>query len=102
MPANIFTANRSNITVDGTMIEGIQSISYREVREQTDVMAIGTDERIGVSYGSKRVCGTIVVASSSTVLNDHMSQQTSFQIVANLTKDTGTGTGTQTVTFDDC
>lgn len=99
---NILTANRSNVTIDGTTIEGIQSITYREIREQSDIMSLGSEERIGVAYGASRVSGQIVVASSSDTLNQHMSQKSSFQIVANLKKEFGTGQGSQTVTFDDC
>lgn len=101
MPS-ILTANRSSITIDGATIEGIQSISYREVREQADIMAVGSEERIGVAFGSKRINGTIVVASNSAALNERFVQQSKFQIVANLKKDVGTGQGSQTVTFDDC
>lgn len=100
--ANILTANRSNVTVDGTNLEGIQSITYREVRQQKDIMALGTDERIGVAYGAVRVTGEIVVTSSDATLNQHMAEKTSFQIVANLKKEFGTGEGSQTVTFNDC
>lgn len=102
MPANILTANRSDITVDGAAIEGIQSISYREIYEQQDIMAIGKEERIGLAFGAKRVSGKIVVASSSNTLNERLAQKSSFQIVANLKKEFGTGQGSQTVTFDDC
>ncbi|WP_428265601.1 hypothetical protein [Haliangium sp.] len=102
MPVNILTANQSNVTIDGTVIEGIQSISYRELRAQQDIMALGSEERVGVAYGAMSVQGSIVVASSSTTLNGHMAQKTSFQIVANLLKEFGTGQGSQTVTFDDC
>lgn len=101
MPS-ILTANRSDITINGAKIEGIQSITYREVREQADIMAVGSEERIGVAFGGKRINGKIVVASTSQALNEHFNQQSSFQIVANLKKDIGTGQGSQTVTFDDC
>ncbi|ACY14086.1 hypothetical protein [Haliangium ochraceum] len=101
MPS-ILTANRSSFTVDGATVEGIQSISYREVREQADIMAVGSEDRIGVAFGARRVVGTIIVASSSSTLSGHLAQQTQFQIVVNLKKETGTGQGSQTVTFDDC
>ncbi len=100
--ANILTANSSSVTLDGNAIEGIQSITYREIREYQDIMALGTDERIGIAYGGKRVLGQIVVTSSDPGLNDHMAAKTTFQIVANLKKDFGTGEGSQTITFNDC
>lgn len=100
--ANILTANSSNVTVDGENIAGTQSITYREIRQQQDIMALGTDERIGVAYGSVRVTGELVVTSSAAPLNDHMAQKSSFQIVVNLKKEFGTGDGNQTVTFNDC
>ncbi|MEM9491827.1 MAG: hypothetical protein AAGC55_21965 [Myxococcota bacterium] len=103
MPANILTANRSNITIDGTVIEGIQSITYRETRDQTDIMALGSDERIDVAYGAVRVSGSIVVASADATLAQHLAEKSSFQIVANLTKEFGVNTeSSQTVTFDNC
>lgn len=100
--ANILTANSSSVTIDGESVAGIQSITYREVRQQRDVMALGTDERIGVAYGGKRITGEIVVTSSDGTLNQKMAQKSAFQIVANLGKEFGTGEGSQTVTFNDC
>lgn len=99
---NILTANRSDITVNGVLLEGIQSISFRELREQQDIMAIGSDERVGLAYGATRVTGTMVVASTSEALNQYMMKKQTFQIVANLKKELGTGQGSQAVTFDDC
>ncbi len=98
----ILTANRSNVQIDGAALEGLQSISFRQIREQEDVMAIGSEERIGVAYGATRVSGQLVVTSSADILNTHMAEGTSFQIVAQLKKELGTGQASQTVTFDDC
>ena len=68
--ANILTANRSDLTIDGVVEPGIQSISFRENRAFQDIMAIGTDERIDIAYGGLQVRGTIVVASSSDLLRE--------------------------------
>lgn len=66
--ATIFTANSSSIMVDGNPVEGVQSIDYRVVRQQGDVFALGSDERLTVYYGATRVQGRIHVASASTSL----------------------------------
>ncbi len=104
MPATILTANSSNITVDEEdPIEGLQSISFRRVRDQQDVVGIGTDERLDVAYGLSRVVGKMVVASSSPVLNDRMENGTGFTITVNLKKTLGTsGEISQTVALQDC
>lgn len=98
----IYSATRSNVLIDGEAIEGLQSITYEVVKNQESIPAIGTDERIDVSFGFKIVRGTLSVRSTSATLNTHMSENSAFQIVANLSKELGMTQGTQTVTFDDC
>jgi hypothetical protein len=98
----ILAATRSSVLLDGEAIEGLQSLTYRVVKNQEDIAAIGTDERIDVSFGLKTVEGALKVKSTNAVLNKHLSENTSFQIVANLKKELGITKGTQTVTFDEC
>ncbi len=104
----ILSANSSNVLLDGEPIEGLQAITYKVVKNREDIPAIGTDERIDVSFGLKVVSGTLKVKSTNTKLNGHLANNTSFQIVANLKKGTAAPSGgiasetSQTVTFDEC
>jgi hypothetical protein len=98
----ILAANRSSVLLDGEPIEGLQSLTYKVKKNREDVPAIGTDERIDVSFGLKIVEGTLKVKSTNPVLNKHLADNTKFQIVANLKKELGVTQATQTVTFDDC
>lgn len=98
----ILAAARSSVLIDGEAIEGLQSITYEVVKNQENIAAIGTDERIDVSFGLKMVKGTLKVKSTSLKLNELMTNNGSFQIVANLKKELGTTQAVQMVTFDDC
>lgn len=98
----IYSATRSNVLIDGEAIEGLQSITYDVIKNQESIPAIGTDERIDVSFGLKIVKGALTVRSTSATLNTHMLENTSFQIVANLNKELGMTQSSLTVTFDDC
>jgi hypothetical protein len=99
---NVLTATRSSVLLDGEAIEGLQSITYQALKNQEDIPAIGTDERIDVSFGLKVVRGTLKVKSTNLTLNTHLADNTPFQIVANLKKELGMTQAVQTVTFDDC
>lgn len=96
--ATVFTANSSGVLVDGQAVPGIRGIDYELTREQNDIFALGSDERISVYYGSTRVFGRIHVASTNPTLDQKALQGTSFQIVANLSN----GAGGRSVAFDDC
>ena len=98
----ILAATRSSVLVNGEPIEGLQSITYGTVKNQEDIAAIGTDERIDVSFGLKIVKGTLRVKSTNSILNGLMDKNESFQIVANLKKELGMTQAVQTVSFDDC
>ncbi len=97
----IFSANRSSVLVNGTAVEGLQSLVYRVVTERQDVRAIGTDERVDVIFGLRSVQGELVVQSANTELDEHLSARSKFQIVANLKRDEAEGTK-RTLSFDDC
>ena len=47
----VFSANSSSILLDCTAIEGLQSITFRVTTEREDIRAVGTHERIDVSFG---------------------------------------------------
>lgn len=96
----ILAANRSNVMVNGTALEGLQEISYQLVRPRADIAAIGTDERIGVTFGTTAVVGTLRVRSASKEMDDLLAGKGAFQIMASL-RPNGTDDAV-TVTLDEC
>lgn len=96
--ATIFTANSSTLMVDGNPVEGVQGLDYRVVKEQGDVYAIGSDERLTAYYGATRVQGRIRVASTSPALDPLATSGNMFQVVATLAH----GETSRSVSFDDC
>ena len=96
--ATIFTANSSSIMVDGNPVEGVQSIDYRVVRQQGDVFALGSAERLTVYYGATRVQGRIHIASANAALDALASSGNMFQVVSSLAH----GQALRSVSFDDC
>lgn len=96
--ATVFTANSSGIQVDGKAVDGVRGIQYQLVRDQSEVFALGSHERISVYYGPSRVLGRIQVASASPALDALTSGGASFQVVANLKH----GQGARSVAFDEC
>ena len=102
MAATVFSANRSNVLVDGEAIEGLQSLTYRVVTEREDVCAIGSSERVAVSFGLRRVQGEIAVRSANFKLDSLLDKQAQFQVVANLKKDESNDSPKRTVSFDEC
>ncbi len=57
----VFSANSSSILVNGDPVEGLQSLAFRVVTEREDIRAVGSDERIDVSFGLRTVLGELVV-----------------------------------------
>lgn len=100
----ILSAKESQVLVAGAdegagePIEGLQAISYKVDHSRQDIGAIGSDERIGVDFGLKRISGSVAVRSTSDALNNILAKKSSFQITANLRK----GDLTKTVAFDNC
>ena len=100
--ATVFNANRSSVLVDGTAVEGLQTLVFRIVTEREDIRAVGSDERIDLSFGLRTVQGELVVKSANYLLDTHLSEKTSFQLVANLKKDQAADAHKRTLSFDDC
>lgn len=99
----VFSANSSSILLDGNAVEGLQSLVFRVVTEREDIRAVGTHERIDVSFGLRTVQGEIVVRSHCAALDKHLDGRTKFQLVANLKKDKGmVDQGARSYAFDDC
>lgn len=98
----VFSANHSSLLVDGDPVEGVQSVAFRVVTEREDIRAIGSDERVDVSFGLRTVNGEVVIRSTATVLDDRLAQRTSFSMVANLKKGQGADDPSRSYSFDDC
>jgi hypothetical protein len=98
--ATIYTANSSSITIDSNTapVEGVQSIDYRVVRQQNDVFALGSAERVTAYYGATRVQGRIHIASANPVLDGLASSGAMFQVVCHLPN----GPTLHSIAFDDC
>lgn len=98
----VYSANKSNLLVDGGPVAGLQSLAFRIVTERDDIRAVGSSERVDVSFGLRTVQGEIVVRSADHTLDEHMDQQTSFQLIANLKKREEQEGSKRTYSFDDC
>jgi hypothetical protein len=97
MPS-VFTANSSGILVNNESVEGVRGITYQLERDQGDVHALGSPERITVYYGASRVRGKIRVASVNETLDGLSASGEVFQVVANLSH----AQSARSVSFDEC
>jgi hypothetical protein len=100
--ATVFSSNRSGVLIDGEAVEGLQSLAFRVVTEREDVRAVGSSERITVSFGLRTVQGEIVVKSANYVLDTHLNEQTQFNLVANLKKEQAADAPKRTLSFEEC
>jgi len=98
MAATIFAASSSGILIDNEAVDGLIGVDYQLQREQGEVFALGSSERIAVYYGASRVTGKLRVASSNAKLDDLAKTGATFQVVANLKL----GQAARTVAFDEC
>jgi len=98
----VFSANRSNVLVEGEPVDGLQSLVFRVVTEREDIRAVGTGERIDVSFGLRTVHGELVVRSANYALDGLLDKRTKFQIVANLKKGEEADAAQRSYSFDDC
>jgi len=107
---SVISANVSDIKCDGETISGLQSIEFRIMRNRQNIHRIGSDERLGVDYGSMYVVGSLRVRSTypkfDTILIKGQAEVTPFQLVVDLkTSALGTkawGQAVKTLTFDEC
>jgi hypothetical protein len=99
----VLAANKTEILFDGEKIHGLKGFTYKVFMDQQDVPGIGMNERVGVVYGRLRVEGKILVNSNSELLNQHMENNTHFQIIMTITQDSyPEGLGVKQFTFDGC
>jgi hypothetical protein len=101
MSLMLVSAAKSTVTIDGEVVDGIQSIDFKVRRRQADVESIGWDERIGVESGQIIVTGTLRVSSMHKTLDDllYMPVPLSFNMVAQLNKGDEL---IKKITFDEC
>jgi hypothetical protein len=97
----LVSAAKSKVTIDGEVVDGVQSIDFKVRRRQADVESIGWDERIGVESGQIVVTGTLRVSSMHKTLDDllYMPVPLSFNMVAELKKGDEL---IKKITFDEC
>jgi hypothetical protein len=97
----IVSAAKSKVTIDGDVVDGIQSIDFKVRRRQADVESVGWGERIGVESGQVIVTGTLRVSSMFKKLDDllYMEDPSSFNMVAELNKGDEL---VKKITFDEC
>ena len=95
---SVFSANSSSVTVNGEAVPGVQAIDFREIRDQGEVYALGSAERIAVHYGAMRVEGRLTVASASPAMDGLSTSGDAFQLVAQLRH----GDASRSVSFDEC
>jgi hypothetical protein len=82
--ATILAANRSSILINGNPVQGLQEITYQRVQPRADIVAVGSDERIGYVFGAVQVTGTIRVRSVAKELDELLAGRTPCQIMASL------------------
>jgi hypothetical protein len=97
----VFSANRSSVLVDGSPVDGLQSLVFRIVTEREDIRAIGSNERVDVIFGLRTVQGELVIRSASFALDKLLQDRAKFQLVASLKRTEGNDE-TRTLSFDDC
>ncbi len=95
---SLFSANSSSVTVNGEAVPGVQAVDYRQVRDQGEIYALGSAERIAVHYGAMRVEGRLSIASANPAMDGLSSSGEAFQLIAQLAH----GETSRSVTFDEC
>ncbi|MCI5208560.1 MAG: hypothetical protein D3910_07155 [Candidatus Electrothrix sp. ATG2] len=94
--------DRGEIIFQIKAIEGLQSLDYRVETEQEDIRAIGSGERIGVSFGLRTVRGELAIRSADHRLDGLLERQGEFQLVVNLKQDEFSESPKRTLAFDGC
>lgn len=100
--ATVFSANKSSLLIDGEAVEGVQSLAFRVTTEREDIRSVGSDERVAVSFGLRVVNGEVVIRSTANLLDDKLTQRSSFSMVAALKQGTGADEPQRSYAFDDC
>jgi hypothetical protein len=93
----IFSANESQVQVNGEVISGIRALEYRRAQARENIFGLGTNERIGVVSGGQVLECRVRIASTAPVL-DALTIDQPFQLQAVLVH----GSTRMTVDFDEC
>jgi hypothetical protein len=102
MSEYVVSAQESNVTIEGTKVDGLQSLEYRVERGQIDVTAIGQETFVGMAEsGLLKVTGNLRVRSLCPVLDALLLEPvpTAFSMVATLVR---AGTQIRQIEFEDC
>ena len=102
MSEYVVSAQESNVTVEGNMVSGLQSLEYKVERGQIDITAIGQETFVGMAEsGLLKVTGTLRVRSLCPTLDDLLTEPvpTPFSMVATLVRG---GTQVRQIEFVDC
>jgi hypothetical protein len=83
----VIATSKMEILFDGEKIHGLKGVTYKVYKDRQDVRGIGMNDRMGVLYGLMHVRGKILVHSNSELLNKHMENNTSFQIILSIMQD---------------
>jgi len=99
----VFAANKTDVLFDGEKIPGLKGFGFKVADDRQDVRGLGNQERIGVVYGKLQIKGQIIVNSNSELLNKHMGDRSSFQIVVQVDQTAyPEELGKRKMTFDGC
>mgnify|MGYP000153162771 CR=1 FL=1 len=101
----IVNANVVDIMFDGKPIPGLKGFTFKIYKDKREIPAIGSRETFGYSYGKLHIRGQILVHSNSTLLNEHMENDTTFQITINMPLDPfmpGSEGAVKNIAFDEC
>jgi hypothetical protein len=101
----LIAANASQITIDGKVVPGIQSIDFKITRNRQNIHAISTEERLGAYYGALFVQGSVKIKSGYDALDKKMYETIPtlkfFQIVVQL-QPQSVDKPVKKITFDEC
>ncbi|MFH1724505.1 MAG: hypothetical protein ABII00_07775 [Elusimicrobiota bacterium] len=79
--AAVLAANKTEIMFDGEKIHGLKGFTYKVYKDRRDVRGDGKKEGTGLLQKRLHVIGEILVHSSSELLDKHMDNNTSLQII---------------------
>ena len=89
MSEYVVSAQESNVTIDGNIVAGLQSLEYKVERGQIDITAIGKETFVGMAEsGLLKVTGTLRVRSLCPTLDALLTEPvpTAFSMVATLVR----------------
>jgi len=99
----VASANVSNIKIDGVVVDGAQSFSFKVDRDRRSIYELGSPIRKGVDYGPLHIAGALQVRTTFPKLDEILLQEPgevkSFQVLVELKKG---ASAVKTMAFDQC